>query len=146
MKLVREICEIGHARRKETLVKVRQPLSKLEVTSKKLSYNNLDGDYCNLISSELNIKEIHWESKGNDAQTQVRLDTTITPKLKAEGDARDLVRQIQDLRKKAGCRLDEKIVVLAPSWPLDFEDYIKKETLAESITVGDALSIDKKNA
>ncbi len=41
----------------------------------------------------------------------VVLDTDLTPDLRAEGDARELQRAIQDLRKEAGLDLDDRIVV-----------------------------------
>ena len=37
------------------------------------------------------------------------IDTELTPELRAEGDARDLQRAIQDLRRDAGFELDERI-------------------------------------
>ena len=37
------------------------------------------------------------------------LDTELTPELRAEGDARELQRAIQDLRKDAGLELDDRI-------------------------------------
>jgi isoleucyl-tRNA synthetase len=39
----------------------------------------------------------------------VVLDTELTPGLRAEGDARELQRAIQDLRKEAGLELDDRI-------------------------------------
>ena len=39
------------------------------------------------------------------------IDTELTPELLAEGDARELQRAIQDLRKDAGLELDDRIEV-----------------------------------
>jgi isoleucyl-tRNA synthetase len=41
----------------------------------------------------------------------VVIDTELTPELQAEGDARELQRAIQDLRKDAGLALDDRIEV-----------------------------------
>jgi isoleucyl-tRNA synthetase len=37
------------------------------------------------------------------------LDTELTPELRAEGDARELARAVQDLRREAGLELDDRI-------------------------------------
>jgi isoleucyl-tRNA synthetase len=46
-----------------------------------------------------------------DRGTQVVFDTTITPALKAEGLARDVVRVVQDARKDAGLDVADKIAL-----------------------------------
>ena len=46
-----------------------------------------------------------------DKGTQVMLDTRITPELKAEGLARDVVRLVQDARKSAGFDVADKIAL-----------------------------------
>jgi len=83
------------------------------------------------------------EIKTGRGELKVKLETKITPELKAEGEVRELVRQIQDLRKKNGCRLDEKIKVAGPNWPKDknLQNYIKKETLATELLSGHELKI-----
>ena len=73
----------------------------------------------------------------------VALNTTLTPELVREGEARDLVRFIQDSRRSAGCAISDRIrVTLQPETDLDLEpvlaafgDYIRAETLARSLTV-----------
>ena len=42
---------------------------------------------------------------------EVELDKEISPKLKEEGDLRDLIRGLQDLRKKSGLSPSDKIVL-----------------------------------
>lgn len=139
MELVRKICELGHAVRKEKKIKVRQPLPVIKI---KYSIAELEEGFDELIKKELNVKNAVWvKSQSNDLH--IELDTTVTPQLQAEGEARELIRQIQELRKKAECRLDEKITVFAPSWPKDFEDYIKKQTLAENMIEGEELKIER---
>jgi len=148
MEQVRKICEMGHAKRKEVGVRVRQPLQKLRIENGELSREagsgsarRIEKDLIQLIKDELNIKEVKFKVGKGDLK--VELDTQITPELKVEGEARELVRQIQELRKQQNCRLDEKIKVIGPSWPTDkkLQDYIKKETLATELLSGEELKI-----
>ena len=88
------------------------------------------------MAQELNVKEVK-KSKST------KLDTAITPQLKAEGEARDIIRQIQQARKEANCRLDQKIDVELPSWPKEFENQIKKETLSLNLKEASTLSVKK---
>jgi len=136
MELVREICEKGHFLRKEAGIKVRQPLSKVIVKNIKL-----DNSLAELIMAELNVKKV--EFKDGKGELKVELDTDLTPQLKAEGDARELVRQIQQLRKEAGCEISQKIKVGGPNWPSDvkLQAYIKKETLSTDLLKADVLKI-----
>ena len=45
----------------------------------------------------------------HDEGIVVVIDTTLTPALQSEGDARELTRAIQDLRKKVGLALDDRV-------------------------------------
>ena len=62
---------------------------------------------------------------------------TITPELEMEGRARDIVRQVQELRKAADYKVDDRIEIAligADSELISkFGDYIKSETLATEI-------------
>lgn len=133
MATVRKICELGHAQRKEAKVKVRQPLSLAVVSSAKLSE-----ELTTLIKDELNVKAVEFKL---GKELTVKLDLKLTPALEAEGQARELVRQIQDARKEAGCALDQKITVTLPDWPEKYTDYIAKQVLATKIIKGDKFKI-----
>ncbi|MBI4999772.1 class I tRNA ligase family protein, partial [Candidatus Gottesmanbacteria bacterium] len=136
MEIVRKICELGHAERKKLGIKVRQPLNKFSIFNFQFSIKD---EFLQLIKEELNVKKIIVKS--GKGELRVELDTKITPELKTEGEARELVRQIQELRKEKGCKLDEKIVVYVPSYPKKFEEYIKKQTLAKKILCSKSLKI-----
>ncbi|MDP2860549.1 MAG: class I tRNA ligase family protein, partial [bacterium] len=138
MALVRKICETGHAKRKELGLKVRQPLSKVRIHNIE---KVLDEEYQSLIAAELNVKEVDFAvGKG---ETEVEFDTKLTSSLIAEGEAREIVRSVQEERKKENCAINEKIILTLPSWPKEFESYIMKKTLAEKIKKGEALEIKR---
>lgn len=73
----------------------------------------------------------------------VEFYTKITPQLKDEGDAREIVIMIQAERKKIGTKLDQRVNVVLPDWPVDFEVYIKKRALINSIKKGEKFKIQK---
>ncbi len=100
MEQVREIVTLGLEARQKAGIKVRQPLAKLEVKN-----YTLNSEYTELIKDELNVKEIKRSALESSKRTdleEVELDINITPDLKEEGDYRELVRAIQDMRKKMG--------------------------------------------
>lgn len=92
MQIVRDICTVVNSERQKANIPVRQALSKLEV--KNLSINQ---KYLEIIKEEINIKEI---KENKNLETEVFLDTEITPELKQEGDYRELLRTVQEMRKK----------------------------------------------
>jgi isoleucyl-tRNA synthetase len=139
MEIVRLICEQGNMFRKINNLSTRQPLSKATIdSSQKL---DLDSNLLNIIKNELNIKTVKI-NLGKD-NLVVTLDTNITPELKAEGDSRDLIRQIQSLRKENQLDLKDKIKIFAPSWPSKFEKEILQKTLGASIEKSEELKIEK---
>ena len=71
------------------------------------------------------------------------MDTNITQELKEEGVARDLMRQIQQLRKEQNLTLADKTNIFAPGWPKSYEQLILKGTASASITLADQLKIEK---
>jgi isoleucyl-tRNA synthetase len=134
MKIVREIASLGNAQRKEAKISIRQPLSSITVSA----IDTLE-KYEQVIKEELNVKQIVWK----DGKTlTVTLSTEITSELKEEGDARKLIREIQNLRKKQGLKLTDTIVIYAPCWPKKFEKEIREKTLATAIKNADTLSIE----
>lgn len=137
MELVRQICELGHAQRKKVKIKVRQPLQSIKVMGK---FTKIKTGLIQLIKEELNVKGIVFK-KGK--KLEVELDERITPMLREEGEARELIRRIQASRKKAKCDLREEIIVYLPSWPVEFESQIKEKTLASELKKGKALRIEK---
>jgi isoleucyl-tRNA synthetase len=73
----------------------------------------------------------------------VALDTHVTPELKQEGQAREVVRRVQDLRKAAGFEISDHIVLTYQAEGemnatfTQWADYIKAETLADELHEGE---------
>jgi isoleucyl-tRNA synthetase len=79
-----------------------------------------------------------YEIAGKGSLT-VALDITITPQLKSEGNAREFVNKIQNMRKESGLDLTDRVTLtiseneeLQPSL-IEFKDYICREILADSM-------------
>ncbi len=144
MNLVREITEIGHRVRKEIKIKVRQPLAAATVLlpkNKKFLLTKYLNNYKELILAELNIKKIKIKNNPNDDKIYLSYDTNLTDELIKEGRLRELIRQIQEKRKKMGLKPDKKINLTIPSEFSDQIDYIKKRVLARNISIGRELEI-----
>jgi len=107
-KLISEMAELrnfvalGLAARKEKQLKVRQPL--VSISLKKA--NSFDSELEELAKDELNVKEIKYDSA---QEKEIILDEKLTEELIREGLAREIMRQIQDMRKEAKYRIDEKV-------------------------------------
>ncbi len=70
----------------------------------------------------------------------VVLDTAITPVLRAEGDARELARAVQDLRRDTGLELDDRIELWIEGAPADVEAHLEA-VAADTLATLAALSI-----
>ncbi|HWY78793.1 MAG TPA: isoleucine--tRNA ligase [Candidatus Sulfotelmatobacter sp.] len=135
MQQVRKIVELGLAARKEQQIKVKQPLAKITVSLGEKEYQFKD-NLAQLILDELNVKEIAYDEK-KVSETRITLDTNLNDSLIAEGQAREIIRKIQEERKKLETSLDEKVIVSLENWPAAFEEYIKQQALIDSLTKGE---------
>jgi isoleucyl-tRNA synthetase len=79
-----------------------------------------------------------------DGEYVIALETELTPELRREGLARDLVRLIQDARKSADLRIEDRIALTYQAVPdgevaatlAAFGQFVAGETLADSLTAG----------
>lgn len=103
----------------------------------------IDGNKIALELSDVEIssQDIEGWLVASSGPLTVALDATLSPALKAEGIARELVNRIQNLRKDSGFEVTDKIVIKFLKDPfidsalLDNLEYIKTETLATEILV-----------
>lgn len=101
MEKAREIVAKALSERAKAKIKIRQPLRALQINNFELSKEN---ELLELIKEEVNVKEITFGK-------EFILDTNLTPELKEEGVIRELIRHIQEIRKKMKLRPKDKILV-----------------------------------
>jgi len=153
MEQVRKIVSLGLRARAKAKIKVRQPLSRFQIPDSRLKIKDtkLRNELLNLIKEELNIKEIElvknlrkkkdWVIEKENG-LKVALDIKITPKLKKEGQIREFIRQVQNLRKEAGLKPKNKVIIwfFGPSSLnkilLEEKNNILKEVKAKDLKLG----------
>jgi isoleucyl-tRNA synthetase len=105
---------------------------------------------------EVFTDEIPGFEIANKASLTVALDITITDELKMEGDAREFVNKVQNIRKESGLTLTDRVnvevlenAIVQPSL-IRYKDYICAEILADSLAFMTVLDpgteIDVNNA
>jgi isoleucyl-tRNA synthetase len=98
MQISRDLVSKALELRQKAGIKVRQPLAYLSIPQQ------LSQEFLDIIADEVNVKKIEVRDK-------FELDTNITPELKQEGIARDIIRAIQDARKEAGLQPKDFVVL-----------------------------------
>ena len=86
----------------------------------------------------------------SEGQLTIALDIEVTPELKAEGVARELINRIQNIRKDSGFEVTDKVSVEIYAGDENFaqiesslatyKDYLASQTLAVSVEM---LTLDK---
>jgi len=102
---------------------------------------NINEKIVNLTIDEVEItsQDIEGWLVANQGGLTVALDVTITDDLRKEGNARELINRVQNLRKESGFDVTDKIkliiqknVILQRSIEAN-QDYIKTETLTSEL-------------
>src|SRR5712692_4108034 len=133
MAAARRAVEAGLAARDAARIKVRQPLRSLAVPG-----DQLPGDIAEIIREELNVKSLTFGA------AEVTLDTDISEELKLEGLAREVVRQVNDLRRQSGFNVEDRILARYEASGMlaraieRHSEYIKRETLSLELAPGRA--------
>ncbi len=84
----------------------------------------------------------------NEGNVTIALDITVTPELRMEGIARDIVNRIQNIRKNRGYEITDRIhLTFEPNTQTDgsleaFGKYISGQVLADSLTIGEVSGED----
>ncbi|HLQ14459.1 MAG TPA: isoleucine--tRNA ligase [Candidatus Eisenbacteria bacterium] len=133
MARARQAVEAGLSARDAARLKVRQPLASIALPGEALPE-----DIAAIVREELNVKALVFGAP------EVKLDTEITEDLKLEGLAREVVRAIQDRRKKLGLNVEDRIDTRYEADGMLLRaiqrhgDYIKSETLSVTLEHGRA--------
>jgi isoleucyl-tRNA synthetase len=99
-----------------------------------------------LADAEISSEDIPGWLVASQGNITVALDITITDDLRNEGNARELVNRIQNLRKDKDFNVTDRIKVMVESQAeidnaiVNFKDYICTEVLAEELSLGSNLS------
>ncbi len=156
METVRKIASLANSTRKQAQIPVRQPLSEMIV----MGITGLADEYVQLLKDELNVKEVKFEKTINDSlddiyavqeegKLKVALNTVLTDDLKLEGKARELVREIQKLRKQADVAWNEYVDVTYPDENdytkvvEKFGDEIKTKTYVKNLKKGEKFELSR---
>ena len=111
---------------------------------------NIDGQEAVVEVADVEIisEDIPGWLVSNEGNLTVALEVELTPELKKEGMARELINRIQNLRKETGLEITDRInVTVAPNEETNaaiesFADYIKGQVLADSIEIGDNAGVE----
>ncbi len=119
MDAVRQLVELALAVRAETGLKVRQVCERLLVTLPS-GTNALSKDLERVLADEVNVKDVQVVSSiekqpGYTAKigqtASVALKTELSEALRQEGLARDIIRQVNQLRKEAGLTIHDRVLI-----------------------------------
>ena len=100
--------------------------------------------------TEITSEDIPGRLVASEGRITVALDINITPELRNEGFARELINRIQNIRKESGLDVTDKIAIeISKTDELsgalsDFKDYICTQTLAASLSEKENLPSDAK--
>ena len=134
----REITSIALEIRQKEGISIRQVSGSFSTTA-----TSLPEEYINIVAKEINVKEIKTGASEN------KLDTIITPELKQEGIVRELIRKIQDLRKKEGLVPQQKVELVIETdkdgekFINKFSEEIKRSTNLTSISFSSVSDVEE---
>ncbi len=115
MAAARRAVTLGLQVREQAKIKVRQPLARVVIDGPTAASA---ARHARIIAEELNVKSVDVATAPSDGwpaaeegSIKVALDPEITKELRAEGIARELVRAVQNLRKKSGLAVSDRIAL-----------------------------------
>jgi len=152
--LAMKVSSLGRAARSQAGIKVRQPLAWVFVVVpspneqevlKKLEpqlFEELNVKGLKVVRSEAGLHKQPDLVVTTEGGYTVAIDIKISPELRAEGMAREIVHRLQTMRRSAGFDIADRIVTYYQGEAYikqvmeDFADYIKQETLSRELVGG----------
>ena len=115
----------------------------LEIENNNQIQLEIEGEKIELLLSDVEIitQDIPGWVVMNEGNITIALDTTITPSLKREGIARELVNRIQNIRKDQDFEVSDNIIVdieyntLLEETIQEHQEYIMGETLTKELNL-----------
>ncbi len=156
MAYIREVINEGLSQRSQASIKVRQPLQKITIEGYDTNLGEHQAELSQIVLEELNIKE--WQSSSVGKEKKVMLDLQITPELKQEGLAREVIRFVQQARKEADLQVDDRIKlslqtdnnelaqaikghqenIATETLAVTLEEQVDKSSFAKTVKLGDS--------
>ena len=104
----------------------------------------IDGEEAHIDVADVEIisEDIPGWLVANEGNVTVALDITVTPELRQEGVAREIVNRIQNIRKSRDYQITDRInLTFAPCQLSDdaiknYADYVARQVLADTLLVG----------
>lgn len=131
MKVAMRVASQINAYRKDKNIKAKIPI-------RKVTYNapqELSDMVLSVVKDEGNVYELVFGNKSQDYTIEANADESNLDLV--AGEAREIIRKIQQERKNLGTLLTDKVHVVLESWPEAFEEEIKKKALVESLEKGE---------
>lgn len=159
MEIVREVVTAGLGIRKEKSLGVRQPLAAMAFELQDAK-TELPSEYHQLILEEMNVKTVEKSLVDKDTRPEgvaaavgvkavknVYLDLNLNDELKLEGLARELERQVQDLRKKSGLKVGDLVDLYYNTQDAHLEEILlsnldRKKTFVSQISKSLEVEVD----
>ncbi len=114
-----------------------------DVESGKLSVLVIDGEELTVAPTDFDItsEDMPGWQVASEGKLTVALDVTITPELRSEGVARELINRIQNIRKESGMEVTDKIRVEIESQEVAMPAEKFKEYIATQIQALEVLFV-----
>lgn len=135
-----EVASVIRAFRKTNNLKVRIPLKKM----KYYSPSPLLDEIKKIVEQEVNVYKLEYGGRKQDKYWAEGSKDLSNQDLEA-GLSREIIRMIQEERKKINTLLDEKVDVYLPDWPKKYENQIKERALVRSILKSEKFNVKKIN-